>query len=256
MRAAFTASDLSPIPRRFPATRRVLPARPDDRRPADSPGEECGDVRVCSPEWLAGAWRQAGGLCDARHQLVVNATSSTSVGSARGLRPGASVCGPTPGRRSVNTSPDPATGGSRTIGPDSRSSGTSACQTRPGVRRIVLSGLLPGKCRTSRMPFSCRSTRRPLLERVVCAPLVGARRPRLFADEDDRSYGCVLAPGQVEGRLSTWRMCSAGSCPVWRDYTETPWARIRYGAVPFDVFPDMTPTFPRFEVSGHSGMLP
>lgn len=40
--------------------------------PVDSPGEESFDVTVCSPEWLATATREVGGIYNARHHLVVN----------------------------------------------------------------------------------------------------------------------------------------------------------------------------------------
>ena len=40
--------------------------------PADAPGEESFDVTVCSPEWLAMACRQTGGIYAARHHVVVN----------------------------------------------------------------------------------------------------------------------------------------------------------------------------------------
>lgn len=39
-------------------------------RPAAA-GEESFDVTVCSPEWLADACREAGGILDARHNVVV-----------------------------------------------------------------------------------------------------------------------------------------------------------------------------------------
>ncbi|XVX18676.1 Imm8 family immunity protein [Actinomycetota bacterium] len=40
--------------------------------PADMPGEESFDVIVCTPEWLAKACSQVGGIYNARHHLVVN----------------------------------------------------------------------------------------------------------------------------------------------------------------------------------------
>jgi hypothetical protein len=40
--------------------------------PADGSGEESFDVTVCTPEWLAAACRQAGGIYNPRHHLVVN----------------------------------------------------------------------------------------------------------------------------------------------------------------------------------------
>lgn len=39
--------------------------------PPASPGEESVDAIVCTPEWLATACRQAGGIFDARHHVVV-----------------------------------------------------------------------------------------------------------------------------------------------------------------------------------------
>lgn len=39
--------------------------------PSDTPGEESFDVTVCTPEWLAKACSQAGGIFDPRHHLVV-----------------------------------------------------------------------------------------------------------------------------------------------------------------------------------------
>lgn len=39
--------------------------------PADTPGEESFDVTVCTPEWLAGACSQAGGILNPRHHLVI-----------------------------------------------------------------------------------------------------------------------------------------------------------------------------------------
>ncbi|WP_411267416.1 Imm8 family immunity protein [Actinoplanes sp. KI2] len=35
-------------------------------------GEEPFDVTVCSPEWLAKTCREVGGICNARHHLVVS----------------------------------------------------------------------------------------------------------------------------------------------------------------------------------------
>jgi len=40
--------------------------------PPDTPGEESFDVTVCTPEWLAEACGQVGGIYSARHHLVVN----------------------------------------------------------------------------------------------------------------------------------------------------------------------------------------
>ena len=37
----------------------------------DSPGLESFDITVCSPEWLAQACRQDGGIYNPRHHLVV-----------------------------------------------------------------------------------------------------------------------------------------------------------------------------------------
>jgi hypothetical protein len=40
--------------------------------PEDGPGEESYELTVCTPEWLVGACRAAGGIYDARHHLVVD----------------------------------------------------------------------------------------------------------------------------------------------------------------------------------------
>jgi hypothetical protein len=39
--------------------------------PPDTPGEESFDLTVCTPEWLSAACRQAGGILNPRHHLVV-----------------------------------------------------------------------------------------------------------------------------------------------------------------------------------------
>lgn len=43
--------------------------------PADAPGEESFDVTVCTPEWLARACSDAGGIYNARHHLIVDLES-------------------------------------------------------------------------------------------------------------------------------------------------------------------------------------
>ncbi|MEJ7831563.1 MAG: Imm8 family immunity protein [Nocardioides sp.] len=40
--------------------------------PPDTAGAESFDVTVCTPEWLANACGQVGGIYNARHHLVVN----------------------------------------------------------------------------------------------------------------------------------------------------------------------------------------
>jgi hypothetical protein len=40
--------------------------------PPDTSGEESFDVTVCTPEWIAEACRQHGGIYNPRHHLVVN----------------------------------------------------------------------------------------------------------------------------------------------------------------------------------------
>jgi hypothetical protein len=73
MRAVLKSLDLEPDPS-------TLPDDPAEFSllarmivgPPDTPGEESFDVTVCSPEWLAKALRQVGGIYNARHHLVVN----------------------------------------------------------------------------------------------------------------------------------------------------------------------------------------
>jgi hypothetical protein len=72
MRAVLKGLDLEPDPASLPddpaefaLVARMIVA------PSDAPGEESFDVTVCTPEWLARACRQAGGIFDARHHLVV-----------------------------------------------------------------------------------------------------------------------------------------------------------------------------------------
>jgi Immunity protein 8 len=50
--------------------------------PLDAPGQESFDVTVVTPQWLAKACRQAGGIYNARHHLVV----TTEEFDQRGLR--------------------------------------------------------------------------------------------------------------------------------------------------------------------------
>lgn len=59
-------SDLSDDPADFVLLARMIVG------PPDSPGEESFDVTVCTPEWLARACRQADGIFDARHHIVVS----------------------------------------------------------------------------------------------------------------------------------------------------------------------------------------
>ena len=74
MRANLRSLELDPHPAE-------LPADPSDFHllarmivgPSDAPGEESFDVVVCSPEWMAQACRQFGGIYDARHHIVVDA---------------------------------------------------------------------------------------------------------------------------------------------------------------------------------------
>lgn len=40
--------------------------------PEGTPGEESFDITVCTPEWLARACAEVGGIYNARHHLVVN----------------------------------------------------------------------------------------------------------------------------------------------------------------------------------------
>ena len=40
--------------------------------PADGPGKESFDVTICTPEWLAAACREAGGVYNPRHHLVAD----------------------------------------------------------------------------------------------------------------------------------------------------------------------------------------
>jgi hypothetical protein len=73
MRAVLKSLDLAPDPS-------TLPADPEGFSllarmmvgPADTPGEESFDVSVCTPEWLRKTCRQAGGIYDARHHLIVD----------------------------------------------------------------------------------------------------------------------------------------------------------------------------------------
>jgi hypothetical protein len=73
MRAVLKSLSLEPEPR-------TLPDDPADFSllarmivgPPDTPGEESFDLTVCTPEWLAKACMQVGGIYNARHHLVVN----------------------------------------------------------------------------------------------------------------------------------------------------------------------------------------
>ena len=73
MRAVLKSLDLDPDPS-------TLPDDPAEFSllarmivgPPDTPGEESFDVTVCTPEWLAKACSQVGGIYNARHHLVVN----------------------------------------------------------------------------------------------------------------------------------------------------------------------------------------
>ena len=72
MRAVLKSLDLAPDPS-------TLPADPEGFSllarmivgPPDTAGEESFDVTVCTPEWLAKACSQAGGIFNPRHHLVV-----------------------------------------------------------------------------------------------------------------------------------------------------------------------------------------
>lgn len=73
MRAVLKSLDLEPDPS-------TLPDDPSEFSllarmivgPPDTHGEESFDVTICTPEWLAKACSQAGGIYNARHHLVVN----------------------------------------------------------------------------------------------------------------------------------------------------------------------------------------
>ena len=73
MRAVLKSLSLDPDPSTLPAdpSEFVLLARMIVG-PAGAPGEESFDVTVCSPEWLAETCREVGGICGARHHLVVS----------------------------------------------------------------------------------------------------------------------------------------------------------------------------------------
>lgn len=73
MRAVIKAMDLDPNP----ATLSADPARFEVMVQlliglADGPGEKSFQVTVRTPEWLAAKRREANGICDPRHHLIVN----------------------------------------------------------------------------------------------------------------------------------------------------------------------------------------
>lgn len=72
MRAALKSLDLEPDPSTLPddAGEFALLARMIVG-PSDAPEEESFDLTVCTPEWLAKACSNAGGIYSARHHLVV-----------------------------------------------------------------------------------------------------------------------------------------------------------------------------------------
>lgn len=73
MRAVLKSLDLEPDPSTLPADpaefsllARMIVGLPD------TPGEESFDITVCTPEWLAQACEQVGGIYSARHHIVVS----------------------------------------------------------------------------------------------------------------------------------------------------------------------------------------
>src|SRR5665647_1619695 len=76
MRAALKGFHLEPDPSTLPddPSRFVLLAQLLVG-PADGPGEESFDVTICTPEWLATACREAGGIYNPRHHLIVELDS-------------------------------------------------------------------------------------------------------------------------------------------------------------------------------------
>lgn len=72
MRAVLKSVDLNPDPSNLPGdpSKFAFRARMIVGSPT-TPGEESFDVTVCSPEWLAKACREVGGIYNARHHLVV-----------------------------------------------------------------------------------------------------------------------------------------------------------------------------------------
>lgn len=73
MRAVLKSLDLDPDPStlsgdpaEFSLLARMIVGSPN------TPGEESFDVTVCTPEWLAEACRQVGGIYNPRHHVVVN----------------------------------------------------------------------------------------------------------------------------------------------------------------------------------------
>src|SRR6478735_908273 len=129
MRAVLKSLDLEPDPASLPddpaefaLVARMIVA------PSDAPGEESFDVTVCTPEWLAKACRQAGGIFDARHHLVVT-FGKFDGRSGHGYRRGWKGSRPTPGRRSASDSVALATGSSRTTAPERSSARCGSRQT-------------------------------------------------------------------------------------------------------------------------------